>query len=82
MYDFKIIDNIHETMGTTLPPMIRKSTEHLYCGIGYFLNAGYKNIQDEMIDIANNGADVEIIAGNIFAQMDGKIGRASCRERV
>lgn len=71
MSDFKIIDNIHETMGTTLPPMIRNSTKVLYCGIGYFLNSGYKNIQDEMIDIANKGADVKIIAGNLFIQVDG-----------
>ena len=71
MDNFKIIDNISETMGETLPPMIRKSTKTLYCGIGYFLDSGYQNIQDEIINIANNGADVRIIAGNLFVQVDG-----------
>lgn len=71
MENFKIIDNIKETMGTTLPSMIRKSKKLLYCGIGYFLDSGYKHIQDEIIDIANNGADVRIIAGNLFIQKDG-----------
>lgn len=71
MSEFRIIDNIHETMGTVLPPMIREANKSLYCGIGYFLNSGYKNIQDEIIDIANKGSDVKIIAGNIFIQVDG-----------
>lgn len=70
--DFKIIDNRKSnTMGTVLPSMISKSSKLLYCGIGYFLDSGYKNIQDSLIDIANNGADVRIIAGNLFVQKDG-----------
>lgn len=71
MKDFKIIDNRTNTMGTTLPNMISKSSQSLYCGIGYFLDSGYKNVQNSLIDIANSGADVRIIAGNLFAQKDG-----------
>lgn len=71
MKDFKIIDNRTNTMGTTLPNMISKSSKSLYCGIGYFLDSGYKNVQNSIIDIANNGADVRIIAGNLFIQKDG-----------
>ena len=58
-------------MAETLNTMIHKSSQSLYAGIGYFLNSGYKNIQDSLIDIANVGADVKIIAGNLFVMING-----------
>lgn len=51
--------------------MIIKSTESLYAGIGYFLSSGFQKIQDGLIDIANNGSDVKIIAGNLYVFKDG-----------
>lgn len=58
-------------MAETLNKMVKKSSQSLYAGIGYFLNSGYKNIQDSLIDIANIGADVRIIAGNLFVMING-----------
>ena len=58
-------------MAETLNTMVQKSSQSLYAGIGYFLNSGYKNIQDSLIDIANEGADVKIIAGNLFVRING-----------
>jgi|GEM_PF-5631689 len=72
MKNYKIIDNLNDTtMSETLNAMVHKSSQSLYAGIGYFLNSGYKNIQNSLIDIANVGADVKIIAGNLFVMING-----------
>lgn len=72
MKSFKIIDNLNDnTMAETLNAMVQKSSQSLYAGIGYFLDSGYKNIQDSLIDIANVGANVRIIAGNLFVMING-----------
>jgi len=63
---YEIIDNIDVLMGDKLNQMIQKSTKKLYAGIGYFLNSGFKSIQDNIIDISNVDSDIKIIAGNLY----------------
>jgi len=64
--EYQIIDNVDEEMGKTLNEMIKKSTQKLYAGIGYFLKSGFEEVEHNIIDIANNGAMVKIIAGNLY----------------
>ncbi|MTI60235.1 MAG: hypothetical protein FH762_09715 [Firmicutes bacterium] len=66
MKNYEIIDNIDVLMGDKLNQMIQKSTKSLYAGIGYFLDSGFKSIQDNIIDISNQDSEIKIIAGNLY----------------